>query len=240
MAEVKVFWPAFCQFHPGLICHYLLEGTVRDYIEKCLRTESPPDDNLKARLLVRVREVHAVFGLQTEVGELVDRFKREIFYGKEPDRTNVKEEIGDVLWYISLLLDCFGLTYEEVMEANIAKLAKRYPDKFNSKDAVNRNLSAERWVLEKKGSGTYYIPDESEYVPPLEKPRPEFSGYDTLKRFKHYVHDRLDQMGVPDFKTDPEVLQNGCRIGKRLDYVEQRLQGPNADVPSNPNQESMS
>jgi isopentenyl phosphate kinase len=40
-----------------------------------------------------------------------------------------------------------------------------------------------------------------------------------LKKFKDYVHDRLDKMGVP---VDPESPHKaaGCRIGGRLDYVE--------------------
>lgn len=189
---------------------------MKDYIQKCLRTEAPPDDNLKSRLLIRVREVHALFGLQTEVGELVDRFKREIFYNKKPDNTNVKEELGDILWYMSILLDCYGLTYEEVMEANIAKLAKRYPDKFNSEDAVNRDLDIERQVLE-----TVNKKEPEEFVPESYQ---DFSGYDKLKRFKQYVHDRLDMMGIPDFKAHPDVLQNGCRIGKRLDVLEEVLE----------------
>lgn len=45
---------------------------------------------------------HATFGLVTEVGELVDSFKRHYFYGLELDTRNVKEEIGDILWYVAL------------------------------------------------------------------------------------------------------------------------------------------
>jgi DNA repair exonuclease SbcCD ATPase subunit len=42
---------------------------------------------------------------------------------------------------------------------------------------------------------------------------------DKLQKFKYYVHDRLDKMGVP---VDPESPHKaaGCRIGGRLDYVE--------------------
>jgi len=41
-----------------------------------------------------------------------------------------------------------GFTMEEAMERNIAKLMKRYPDKFTSEAALNRDLDAERRTLE--------------------------------------------------------------------------------------------
>lgn len=45
------------------------------------------------------------------------------------------------------LIAC-GYTMEQAMERNIAKLMKRYPDKFTSEAALNRNLDAERATLE--------------------------------------------------------------------------------------------
>ena len=46
---------------------------------------------------------HAYMGMITEVGELVDAIKREAIYGKPLDLVNLKEEIGDVFWYLNLL-----------------------------------------------------------------------------------------------------------------------------------------
>jgi NTP pyrophosphatase (non-canonical NTP hydrolase) len=121
---------------------------MKDYIEKVLVTESPPTDELKVRLCDNARIVHALMGLQTETGEFADHYKRAIFYNKPYDRTNAAEEIGDILWYTAIILDVLGLTFEECMQANIAKLTKRYPNKFNEQDAVNRNLEGERSTLE--------------------------------------------------------------------------------------------
>ena len=45
---------------------------------------------------------HAGFGLMTEVGEILDTYKRHQFYKKELDVKNLIEEVGDVLWYISV------------------------------------------------------------------------------------------------------------------------------------------
>jgi NTP pyrophosphatase (non-canonical NTP hydrolase) len=63
--------------------------------------------------------------------------------------TNVKEEIGDLMWYIGVFCKKNNLNLEEIMETNIKKLAARYPDKFTQKAAINRNLDAERAILEK-------------------------------------------------------------------------------------------
>ncbi|MBS0200483.1 MAG: hypothetical protein JSR70_08540 [Proteobacteria bacterium] len=45
---------------------------------------------------------------------------------------------------------------------------------------------------------------------------------DELRAFKQYVHDRLDGMGIPVDPDSPHKAA-GCRIGGRLDYVEQTL-----------------
>lgn len=121
---------------------------MKDYIEKALRTESPIGMELLGRLSEHARATHAAFGLQTEIGEYIDgNLKRPIFYNKQPDKVNAAEEIGDMLWYIAILCDVHGITIEQCMEANIKKLAARYPDKFNEQDAVNRDLEGEQRIL---------------------------------------------------------------------------------------------
>lgn len=46
--------------------------------------------------------LHAAYGLIDEVGELFGALKKHRFYGKELDITNVKEELGDALWFLSI------------------------------------------------------------------------------------------------------------------------------------------
>ena len=45
---------------------------------------------------------HAGFGLMTEVGEILDTYKRHRFYKVPLDKKNLIEEVGDVLWYLSV------------------------------------------------------------------------------------------------------------------------------------------
>ncbi len=57
-----------------------------DYSEIVKRLSDP----YLARLL------HVGMGLCTEAAEFLDQLKRHIFYGKEIDRTNLREELGEL------------------------------------------------------------------------------------------------------------------------------------------------
>ena len=117
----------------------------KEYVQSCLKTESPITESLKERFSDRnIRLIHGAFGLQTESAEL----KKHIFYGKPLDVVNLKEETQDILWYISIIMDELDFTYEEAMETNIKKLKARYPEKFTEDKAINRNLEVERKILE--------------------------------------------------------------------------------------------
>jgi hypothetical protein len=48
---------------------------------------------------------HMLIGMVTETGEILDAYKRQLYYGKELDLVNLKEEIGDVLFYASIAAD---------------------------------------------------------------------------------------------------------------------------------------
>jgi NTP pyrophosphatase (non-canonical NTP hydrolase) len=69
---------------------------------------------------------NAVSGLAGEAGEVLDEHKK-LFFHKEKDRTeNITNEIGDLCYYLSKLLQLHGLTLEECLEANKVKLFARY------------------------------------------------------------------------------------------------------------------
>lgn len=92
--------------------------------------------------------LHGALGVATEAGELLDVIKKNHAYGRELDHTNIREEIGDVLWYLALLARATGSSLDSIAEANVAKLRTRYPEKFTTHHAINRNLAAERATLE--------------------------------------------------------------------------------------------
>lgn len=85
---------------------------------------------------------NGVNGLVNEVGELSDLKKRWLEYrGMKPQPHEILEECGDVLWRTAQVLNAFGLTLEQAMEANIEKLHKvRYKDTVcNPHDAAEEN-----------------------------------------------------------------------------------------------------
>lgn len=92
--------------------------------------------------------IHGIIGAATECGELLEALSLALRDNSELDSVNIKEETGDVFWYLAILAKSQGFTFEECQETNIAKLRKRYPDKFTEYDALNRNLDIERKVLE--------------------------------------------------------------------------------------------
>lgn len=95
-----------------------------------------------------VRLLHAVIGMITEIGELAEQIKRHVFDGGELDYTNLQEELGDNQWYVALAHNAIGRQMEETQALNIAKLRKRFGDKFTEHAALNRDLVGERGVLE--------------------------------------------------------------------------------------------
>lgn len=115
--------------------------TPAEYSALALRTAAPDE-------IAYERIQHGVIGVGTEAGELLDQLKRHMFYGQPLDLTNLVEECGDVLWYLNLILTACWSSFEQAMEKNIAKLAKRYPGGYSDYHAVNRDLEQERKALE--------------------------------------------------------------------------------------------
>jgi NTP pyrophosphatase (non-canonical NTP hydrolase) len=73
---------------------------------------------------------YPTLGLTGEAGEvanIVKKIQRD-FGGQITDevRGKLKDELGDVLWYISACADELGLTLAEIAEYNVQKLAKRH------------------------------------------------------------------------------------------------------------------
>ena len=151
--------------------------------------------------------LHARTGIFTEIGELLDQFKKHIYYDKELDEVNIKEELGDVMWYCAIhireheidpysikpygykdiydkmasdkddklevyqmmiddlistnprslqsifytvyaIADYFKFDLDDILQTNINKLKARFPHKFTSEKALNRDLEKERQILE--------------------------------------------------------------------------------------------
>jgi NTP pyrophosphatase (non-canonical NTP hydrolase) len=91
---------------------------------------------------VNDRLFHSVMGIATEATELVEAMKDGF-----PDENNIAEEIFDVDWYKFIAIDELGVDQIELWDKGFEKLRKRYPEKFSSEKAVNRDLDAEKEIL---------------------------------------------------------------------------------------------
>jgi NTP pyrophosphatase (non-canonical NTP hydrolase) len=74
----------------------------------------------------------AAMGIAGEAGEVVDQFKKIMFHDHVPPtqmsaerRRAIIKEMGDKFWYDSLLLKVMGITWRDVMQANMDKLVGR-------------------------------------------------------------------------------------------------------------------
>ncbi len=102
----------------------------QEYVSEVLRTCAAT--GFEERFLL------GVMGLAGEAGEVVDLAKKARFQGHSIDIDTVKDELGDVMWYLGLLCHTLGLTLEEVRAGNVAKMHRRYPNGFEVERSVTR------------------------------------------------------------------------------------------------------
>lgn len=96
--------------------------SFKDYQEQAKQTALYPN---------RLKNLeYPTLGLTGEAGEVANVVKKiqRDFNGIINDdvRAKLKDELGDVLWYISACADELGLTLDEIAEFNMEKLAKRH------------------------------------------------------------------------------------------------------------------
>ena len=72
---------------------------------------------------------HWTLGITGEGGEIAEKVKKIIRDNNAVISDEVKaeivKEIGDVLWYLAVLAKQLGVSFEEIGQANIAKLRSR-------------------------------------------------------------------------------------------------------------------
>lgn len=76
--------------------------------------------------------MNSCLGLAGEVGEYNDIVKKIMFQGHPIIYENIKKELGDVCWYLSLACETWGFELDEIMQKNIDKLKARYPNGFET------------------------------------------------------------------------------------------------------------
>jgi NTP pyrophosphatase (non-canonical NTP hydrolase) len=101
--------------------------TLKEYQELCKRTANPQTDKAKALS-------NYGLGVAGEAGDLAGCIKKTLFHAND-QTAGVRENIGDTMWYLSMICNEMGWNFEEVLGENIEKLRKRYPEGFTEKNA---------------------------------------------------------------------------------------------------------
>lgn len=75
--------------------------------------------------------IHAKLGIAGEAGEVFDAETKD----------EVRNEVGDLLWYVTLLLSRYGLTLDDALSYNYEKLNKRFSTgQFTQSEALNPSV----------------------------------------------------------------------------------------------------
>ena len=137
-----------------------------------------------------------LLGMAGEVGELLGEHKKWFRDGESyklfPER--VKEELGDLLWYLSNVATKHGLTLEEVADFNLKKTGRRwqsissgkghiklFDDDFPPSERLPRQMDIS---IEQESGIAITTVDGAEYGDPLTDNRYEDDGY----RFHDICH----------------------------------------------------
>ncbi|MCR4855419.1 MAG: nucleoside triphosphate pyrophosphohydrolase family protein [Erysipelotrichaceae bacterium] len=82
--------------------------------------------------------INAVMGLSAESGEATDLVKKHLFQGHDLNRSEMIEELGDIAWYLAEAATALDIDLSEILEANIEKLKKRFPEGFSAERSMHR------------------------------------------------------------------------------------------------------
>jgi NTP pyrophosphatase (non-canonical NTP hydrolase) len=70
-----------------------------------------------------------VMGIAGEAGEVIEKWKKIVAYKEslisEEDLKDLAKELGDVVWYVAVFAHTLGLSFDKIIDANVAKLSDR-------------------------------------------------------------------------------------------------------------------
>ncbi len=78
-------------------------------------------------------------GIAGEAGDVASCIKKTIIHEND-QKQGIRENIGDTLWYAAMVCNYFDWDLQEILNENIAKLEKRYPEGFTTKDAKRERI----------------------------------------------------------------------------------------------------
>lgn len=96
--------------------------TFDEYQKQALATAHNTHEPLMAKTIWAM-------GVAGEAGEVVEKWKKIVAYkeGKttQEDLDELAKELGDVVWYIAVMADSLGYSFDDIMQRNVEKLKSR-------------------------------------------------------------------------------------------------------------------
>ena len=77
-------------------------------------------------------------GVSGEAGDVASCIKKT-FAHKKDVREGIRENLGDMLWYGAMICNFFEWSLKDVLEENVDKLKKRFPEGFDY-ESVSRDM----------------------------------------------------------------------------------------------------
>ena len=105
--------------------------TINEYQKLAMRTSNQELSNA-------MHLMNGALGLSGESGEVADIVKKCWMQGHNLDQAHIAKELGDCLWYVAETATAIGYDLETIMQMNIDKLMKRYPEGFDSERSQHR------------------------------------------------------------------------------------------------------
>lgn len=118
--------------------------TGKEYQKLAMRTNTGKskeylEEAVSKSTFVDVSElVCGALGLAGESGEVADMVKKSIFHKHPFDANGIIKELGDVMWYVAMCCNALNISLDDVMQGNIDKLKRRYPEGFSPNASINR------------------------------------------------------------------------------------------------------
>lgn len=78
-------------------------------------------------------------GISGEAGDVASCIKKTFMHDND-QRAGIRENLGDVMWYIAMICNHFDWNMEEILKENMEKLDKRYPNGFSYEAAKRKPI----------------------------------------------------------------------------------------------------
>lgn len=89
----------------------------------------------------QIQLLAGALGMAGEAGEVCNLVYKAFFQGHPVDMAfleKLESELGDVQWYWSLCARAIKASPSDILQYNVDKLRKRYPDKFTTEESLKR------------------------------------------------------------------------------------------------------